>query len=115
MTWRNRLVRPLGLKVEDANDYGLGKVGFFPVVSESPGRVVFGLEDRHLDFRAVIDVVSADEVSHVTVTTLVRLHNVLGRAYLTAILPFHRLIVRAWLDNLTKRPADDADSAMIAI
>ena len=33
----------------------------------------------------------------VTATTLVKTHNRLGRTYLTIILPFHRLVVRAML------------------
>jgi hypothetical protein len=34
-------------------------------------------------------------VSSVTMTTLVLPHNLLGRAYLATILPFHRIIIRS--------------------
>jgi Protein of unknown function (DUF2867) len=105
MKLRNKVVKPLGLKDDDADDYGLGKIGFFPVVFASRQRVVLGLEDKHLDFRAVVDVANAGGVSHVTVTTLVRMHNLFGRAYLTAM-----LIVRTWLDKLARQSSGDAGS-----
>ncbi len=56
-----------------------------------------GLDDKHLDFRVVIDVAGTADQQRVTATTLVLTHNLLGRAYLTIILPFHRLIVRNML------------------
>ena len=102
MTMRNTLVRPLGLKVDDAGSDGVERIGFFPVVSETPRRIVFGLQDKHLDFCGVVDVENSDGSCHVTVTTLVHLHNLLGRAYLTAILPFLKMIVRTWLEELTQ-------------
>jgi hypothetical protein len=36
----------------------------------------------------------------VTATTIVRTHNLLGRAYLATILPFHRLIVQQMLSQV---------------
>ena len=105
MALRNTLVKPLGLKVDGGTEEGVEKLGLFPVVSATPRRVVFGFEDRHLDFRGVVDVADAPELagaSRVTLSTLVRLHNLFGRAYLTAILPFHGRIVRGWLDELAR-------------
>ena len=72
-------------------------IGIFPVVSETPDRLVAGFNDRHLDFRVVVDVTPPGDVRQVTATTLVLTHNWLGRAYLAIILPFHRMIVRALL------------------
>jgi Protein of unknown function (DUF2867) len=63
----------------------------------TPERLVAGFDDKHLDFRVVVDVAAADHGRRVTATTLVLTHNLLGRAYLTVILPFHRLVVRALL------------------
>ena len=48
----------------------------------------------------MVDVVGAGGLSEVTATTLVRLHNLLGWAYLTAILLFHKLIVRSMLSKI---------------
>ena len=102
---RNRLVALIGLKGtgasvfdEEAPAQERRRIGFFPVVSERPERVVMGFDDWHLDFRVVVDVraLGADR-QRVTATTLVRTHNWVGRAYLTVITPFHRVIVRAML------------------
>jgi len=95
---RNLVVAPLGLKTSGAGERAAGgMIGIFPVVSETPERLVAGFNDSHLDFRVVVDVMPAGAGQQVTLTTLVRTHNWLGRAYLAIILPFHRLIVRSML------------------
>ena len=95
---RNYLVTPFGLKTPSPNRrVATDAVGIFPVLSESPDRLVAGFNDKHLDFRVVVDVASAGPGQQVTATTLVLTHNWLGRFYLAIILPFHRLIVRAML------------------
>ncbi len=75
-------------------------MGIFPVISETPDRLVAGLNDKHLDFRLVVDVARSGAGQQVTATTLVKMHNRLGRAYLTVILPFHRLIVASMLRRI---------------
>jgi Protein of unknown function (DUF2867) len=95
---RNLLVAPFGLKRSGAGDRGkLGMIGIFPVISETPERLVVGFDDIHLNFRVLIDVSAAGNRGQVTATTLVRTHNRLGRLYLAAIMPFHRLVVKAML------------------
>jgi len=95
---RNLIVGPLGLKTSgDGEPAPGGMIGLFPVLSETPERLVAGFNDSHLDFRVVVDVVSAGTGQQVTTTTLVLTHNLLGRIYLAAILPFHRLIARSML------------------
>lgn len=103
MTVRNCLVTPFGL-TRDASKVadGSAMIGFFPVVSESRNRIVLGFDDKHLDFRVVIDLFEADGDRRVAGTTLVRTHNLLGRAYLAATLPFHRVIVRSMLRQVSK-------------
>ena len=95
---RNTLVRPFGLKTSGFGEPASGgMIGIFPVISETPERIVAGFDDRHLDFRVVVDVEASRPGHRVTATTLVRTHNLLGRAYLAVVLPFHRLIVRSLL------------------
>jgi Protein of unknown function (DUF2867) len=95
---RNLIVAPLGLKTSGEDDKAShGMVGIFPVLSETPERLVAGFNDSHLDFRVVVDVTARAGGQDVTTTTLVRTHNWLGRIYLAIILPFHRLIVAAML------------------
>lgn len=98
LSLRHALVAPFELKTSgDGEKAAGGLIGIFPVLSETPDRLVAGFDDHHLDFRVVVDVVAAGQGQQVTATTLVRTHNFLGRAYLAIILPFHRLVVRALL------------------
>jgi hypothetical protein len=97
MALRDLLVRPFGLKTSASTGRFADTIGIFPVLSETPNRLVAGFDDSHLDFRVVVDVRSSGTGQRVTATTLVQTHNRLGRVYLAIILPFHRLIVRAML------------------
>ena len=46
-------------------------IGIFPIVSEQPERLVAGFNDKHLDFRIVVDVATSGDARQVTATTLV--------------------------------------------
>ena len=94
---RNIIVAPLGLKDGKHNDASLDVIGIFPVVSETPDRLIAGFDDKHLDFRVVVDVSGAKPGRSVTATTLVMTHNFLGRAYLAIIMPFHKIVVKSML------------------
>lgn len=95
------LVAPFGLKASGANEPAPGGIiGFFPVLAQSPERTILGFDDRHLDFRIVIDVAAVASGRRLTATTLVKTHNLLGRVYLAAILPFHRVISRVMLQRI---------------
>lgn len=95
---RNVLVAPFGLKTSGASAAAPREmIGIFPILSETPERLVAGFNDSHLDFRIVVDVRASGNARNVTATTLVLTHNRLGRTYLAIILPFHRLIVPALL------------------
>jgi hypothetical protein len=102
MAVRNFIVSPFGLKTSAPRSNGRRDVGFFPVISQSPERVVTGFDDKHLDFRVVVDIASVEDTRRVKTTTLVRTHNALGRVYLATVLPFHRLIVPSMMRQLTK-------------
>ncbi|KRR03647.1 hypothetical protein CQ12_12505 [Bradyrhizobium jicamae] len=94
LSLRNFLVAPLGLKTSGATPSApRDMIGIFPIVSETSDRVIAGFNDRHLDFRVVVDVTAPGGTRQVTATTLVKTHNWLGRTYLAIIMPFHRLIV----------------------
>lgn len=93
LSLRNFLVSPLGLKTSgEGAPAPRGMIGIFPVLSETPDRLIAGFNDSHLDFRVVIDVTAPEGVRQVTLTTLVKTHNWFGRTYLAVIMPFHRLI-----------------------
>jgi len=104
MAGRDRMMSPFGVKTAQAARSQGDTVGIFPIVGETARRIIVGLDDRHLDFRVIVDVAAVAQGRRVTATTIVRTHNRLGRIYLAAILPFHRLIVRTLLRRSAARP-----------
>lgn len=96
---RNIIVTPLGLKPDGLNEAVSAEemIDIFPILTETKDRIVLGLDDRHLDFRIVIERWHSEAGDRVRVTTLVRRHNAFGRLYLAAITPFHKMIVAAVL------------------
>lgn len=105
MAIRNLVVAPLGLVATPARvaraaaaANGTGeRLGMFPVLADAPGELVLGLDDRHLDFRVSVAVRVADDGPEGVVTTRVRFHGALGRAYFVPVRPVHRLLVPALL------------------
>ncbi len=94
MAMRNRLVSLVGLKTEAPKHGNQGLIGPFPVVSRTDDEVVLGFDDAHLDFRIIVDIRAGSAVNQIVgVTTLIRRHNTLGRIYLAAVMPFHKVIV----------------------
>ncbi len=77
------------------------KLGPFPVEIETDCEIIAGFNDKHLDFR--VSVFTRD--GRVFLATWVHPHNIGGRLYLTAILPFHILIARNALARVAARGA----------
>ena len=100
---RNILVKPFGLKTSGEGAYAPGGlIGLFPVLSETPDQLIAGFDDSHLDFRIVVEVAGEAVLRHVTLTTLVRTNNLLGRTYLAFITPFHKLVARSMMGRLAE-------------
>jgi Protein of unknown function (DUF2867) len=96
---RNALVRPFGL-IYQAPTENLERIGMFPILYDAPQKVVLGLNDKHLDFRVVVELLNFGH--SVSLTTLVKPHNYFGRAYLAVIMPFHRIIAATTLAQAAK-------------
>ena len=104
---RGWIVRPFGLRATTAADfvenkpaYAVGdKIARFTLFAQSGSEIVPGGDDKHLDFRVSVQKLGVPGATRVTLSTVVSPHNALGRAYLRAILPFHRAGVRALLAN----------------
>lgn len=91
---RNNLMAPFGLKAgKETDDQPSNSIGFFPVLEESDQRIVVGLDDRHLDFRIIVELATAEVTTKVLMTTVIRRHNLFGKTYLAIVSPFHKLIV----------------------
>lgn len=85
---RALITAPFGLSQDgpDAAD----KLGPFPVQSETGTELIAGFDDKHLDFRVCV----RSEGGVVSLATWVHPHNIGGRLYLSAIMPFHIMIAR---------------------
>lgn len=112
MATRNFIVSRLGLKNvghvgavdpdKASTAYRVGdRVGSFSLLSLSDDEVILGDADRHVDARISLCRIEREGHPAVALTTVVNIHNLLGRAYMTFVVPLHRRIVpaalaRAW-------------------
>ncbi len=113
MCLRDWLVRPFGIKTSrrlqaEQLTSGAQHIGIFRVFARGKDEVMLGEDDLHLGFRVSVMHESMLEIdgetdARVVVTTVVRCHNRLGRAYIAAIRFFHRRVVTASLRQADKR------------
>ncbi len=98
---RNWIVGVFGLKSAELELTGQDKIGGFPVIDHDGERVLLGFDDKHLDFRIIVTV-EPEDAGHqqVSLTTLVKRHNLFGRIYILVITPFHKLIVKTFLKRV---------------
>lgn len=94
MAVRNRLAQASGLDTAG----GAGDSSPFTQLARNGDTLVFGADDKHLDFRGVLRVV-ADDLQFATV---VHERNATGRAYFALVRPFHRRIVPALLRRVAR-------------
>ncbi|MCW4116518.1 DUF2867 domain-containing protein [Aurantimonas sp. MSK8Z-1] len=96
---RDLVVRPFGLRTSVAMRKAAGdRIDFFPILSVDDREMILGEDDRHLDVRiSLLLLQGTNGRDRLVATTAVRCHNRLGRLYLAAIKPFHRLVVRSCL------------------
>lgn len=101
---RNVLVWPFGLKNTTESAAMMPEpIGFFPVQSETPQQIIAGFNDKHLDFRLIVDLESAAPQQRLRVTTVVHRNNRLGQGYLAVVLPFHRTIIKSALSAVQRQ------------
>ncbi|QFT39820.1 MULTISPECIES: DUF2867 domain-containing protein [unclassified Vibrio] len=111
MATRNRIVSRLGLKhlgrlqdavsKEKAANIRVGeRIGIFTLHSKSDTEIVLEDRDKHLDVRVsfLLDVVGDNITVHAT--TVVHVHNQLGKVYMFFVAPVHKLIVPSSLKAL---------------
>jgi hypothetical protein len=103
MRVRDFIVAGFGLKTGKqlealASNPKADRVGIFKVYSTSDTEIVMGEDDKHLDFRVSVLCSNGQAGGRqITISTVVHCHNLLGRAYLLVIAPFHRQVVKASL------------------
>lgn len=105
MALRNAIVAPFGLKTGKDREISEDRVGFFPLVEEHQDQLIIGMDDRHLDFRCIVDLGAVEKGQEVIITTVLKRHNLLGRIYLSVITPFHKAILRTTMKRLSMNGA----------
>ncbi len=95
---RNTMVRLLGLKTNLPDDYNTeykvgGYMGFFRIYGIKENELILGMDDSHLNFRAVISK-GTETHYNIKTSTLVEFNNKLGKIYMTLIKPFHKWVVK---------------------
>lgn len=85
---RKVVTSPFGLSNDGPG--GADKVGIFPVETDTLNEVIAGFNDKHLNFRVAVFA----QEGRIFLATWVHPHNLGGRLYLKAIMPFHILISR---------------------
>jgi hypothetical protein len=80
-----------------------GFIQFFRIVDRDDREIVAGEDDRHLDFRLSFFHAGEGQGCHGIVSTVVRFHGTLGRAYFRPVAPMHRIIVPAMIRRAVGR------------
>ena len=108
MRVRNTVVKHLGLKdlgamaaidpARGLKTYRVGeRVGIFTVLHLGDDEVILGDDDKHLEVQVSL-LKTADR--KVVVSTVVHIHNALGRLYMFFVAPAHRMIAPAVLSRI---------------
>lgn len=117
VTWlialRNRVVPLFGLKTSGAG-YAEREaiihnfkcevdesVVLFKVFDKNEREIILGEDDKHLDFR--VSLFLDKQNNALTVSTVVKIHNWLGRLYFLPVKPFHKMIVPAMVKGMVKQ------------
>ncbi len=108
MATRNRVVRLFGLKnlgalgelkkTKAASEYQVGdRIGIFSLLSLTDNEIIMGDADKHLEVKVSVCKLVNDGKESIATTTVVHIHNLLGRVYMFFVVPFHKRIVPAIL------------------
>ena len=115
---RNKMVRFVGLK--DVGTLGglklehyknkESRVGMqldiFTIAVSTPTEIILVLNDTHLDIKLSILIQKENNKNSISMSSIVKFHNIWGRLYMFAITPFHKRIVKRLLQNVAKAFSD---------
>lgn len=70
------------------------RAGIFKIYGKSDNEIIFGEDDKHLDFRVSLLYGQCEEKKKkVSVITAIKFNNALGKVYFFFIKPFHKIII----------------------
>jgi hypothetical protein len=110
MALRNRAAGLVGLKnlghlgavsqSKSGNTYQIGdRVGIFSLLYLTETEVILGESDKHLSVQVSVCKVAHEQHGSLAVSTVVHIHNILGRIYMLLVAPVHKLIVPTMLNK----------------
>jgi len=109
MALRNRVVRLFGLKDVGSMRAADGRpaaafrpgdrLGIFTIISSDADELVLGIDDSHLDVRVSVSKPGGALATSYVFATAVRVHNLLGRAYMVPVGRAHSFVVRAMMQR----------------
>jgi hypothetical protein len=113
MRVRNQVVARLGLKdmgalsgidrSKPAEAYRIGdQAGIFKLLALHPDEVILGETDTHLDVKVSVARQRTAHGTAVSVSTVVHVHNAMGRVYMFFVTPAHRVIAPATVARIQK-------------
>ena len=88
--------RLVGLKTAPSPERSQPRADYIPIghiYATRDDEVLFGLDDKHLDFRGSFLIRGGQAI----MATTVKIHGTLGRVYFALVKPFHGIIVRGML------------------
>jgi hypothetical protein len=108
MAVRNRIVRLFGLKDVGAmkvaarapDAYQVGdRLSIFSIFGKTERELLLGIDDRHLDVRVSVLKSERSGLPHYVVSTVVHVHNLLGRVYMAPVGRIHPFVVRSMMER----------------
>jgi len=114
MNMRNKIVMPMGLKDmgplsgidhhKSPQAYRVGdQAGIFKIFELHEREVILGETDRHLDVKISVAKQDKPGCTVVSVSTVVHVHNLMGRLYMLFVTPAHRIIAPATVSKLSQK------------
>lgn len=113
LTLRNKIVKILGLtdvgklggieKMPQENDKDIvgTKLDIFTIEYLSKNEMILMQNDKHLDIKLSILKCEDNNQASIIVSTIVNFHNSFGKMYMFIIKPFHKMIVKRLLSNIS--------------
>jgi hypothetical protein len=108
---RNRVVSLFGLKTSGLGEREAAirnfkckvgdRVGLFKVFDKNEYEIILGEDDKHLDFRVSLFLDKPNNT--LTVSTIVKIHNWLGRLYFWPVKSFHKMIVPTMVKGMVSK------------
>ena len=78
------------------------KAVYFTVTDRTEQEIIMAEKDTHLDFWVSVMICREDDQTVVSLITLVKYNNLLGRIYYFFVKPFHRIICSSLMKRLLK-------------